>query len=201
MSNFKIHEIQGYIQTIYLVEQNDSFLMLDGGCASDVEKVKNYLESLGKSIKDLRLVIVTHAHPDHSGGANKFSRLYNIPIAAPENLNDWYKGIAGFVKYWVDLLLAYMVAIKKTKRFENMLFERHTHIDITLYDGDAIKGFEGWSALTCPGHTNVDLSIVNLNDKIAYIADNLVGTDENFLDHIQSVNLVSIKNHFKDILI
>lgn len=160
------------------MEDNGKFFMMDGGCSCDVEKVKNYLEEINYSIHDLKIVIVTHAHPDHSGGANKFSKKYGIQIAGPKKLNDWYRGFSGFVKFWVDLALGYMVGIRKTKRLENMLFRRRSHLDLILNDGDHIPGFSDWKILSCPGHTDMDLTILNEKEKLAYIADNLVGSGE-----------------------
>lgn len=180
MDNLKIHHIKGYIQTIYLVQNKENLFLLDGGCRCDVENVKKYIEDeLNKKIDDLKLVIVTHAHPDHSGGAYFFQKRYGIKIAGPENINDWYRGISGFSTYFIDLLLTYMVAMRKTGHFRNILFPRKQNLDFIFKDNSFIPGLEGWQVLSCPGHTAVDLTLYNEKEKIAYVADNLVGGEKN----------------------
>jgi glyoxylase-like metal-dependent hydrolase (beta-lactamase superfamily II) len=176
LENYKIHEINGYIQTIYLIEEDNSFFLLDGCCRPDVEIVRQLLENhLNKNMDDLKLVIATHAHPDHSGGL-KYFKAKGVKIAGPKHLHYWYDGFSGFFTYWVDILLTYLVAINKKSGFKNILFPRRVELDFILNQGDSVPGFEGWKVLECPGHTNVDLSIYHPKDKICYVADNFVGS-------------------------
>ena len=173
---YHLHEIAGYIQSIYLVEQQGVFFLLDGCSRPDVEVVKHYLEQvLGKSIYDLKLVIATHAHPDHFGGVSFFKNLYDIPVAGPAQVNSWYAGSFGFFTYCTDILLTYLVAVNKKKPIRNILFPRSVNLDYILRDQDVVPGFESWQVLVCPGHTDMDLSLYHSGDNLAYIADNLVG--------------------------
>ena len=106
----KIHQIIGYIQTLYLVEEDSKFFLLDSGCRCDVDLVRKYLEvSLDKRLADLKLVIATHAHPDHCGGLNEFKQL-GVQVAGPVGLNNWYQGVVGFFVYMTDIFLTYLVA-------------------------------------------------------------------------------------------
>ncbi len=64
-----IHTLEGYIQNIYLVEYPDKLMLLDGCCRADVDTVFDYItEQLKRPITDLKLIVVTHMHPDHIGG-------------------------------------------------------------------------------------------------------------------------------------
>ena len=89
----KIHEINGYIQSIYLAEYKDKLLLLDGCCRSDVAVVVDYIENtLNKPLTQLKLVVVTHLHPDHAGGAMVFRNRYKIPICSWDVGRPWYRG-------------------------------------------------------------------------------------------------------------
>ncbi|MFG1483924.1 MBL fold metallo-hydrolase [Halobacteriovorax sp. HFRX-2_2] len=172
--SYKIHELKGYIQTIYIVEENGSLLLLDGCCRPDVELVKDFIEKdLGKPFSSLKLVISTHAHPDHVGGLSYFKGL-GVAVAGPCGLNDWYKGISGFFTYCVDIFLTYMVAVNKKRGFKNVLFPRHTELDLVLSEGMNIPGFESWQILETSGHTDIDLTIYHPSTKLAYVADNFI---------------------------
>ncbi|AYF45743.1 metallo-beta-lactamase domain protein [Halobacteriovorax sp. BALOs_7] len=177
--DFKIHQLKGYIQTIYLVEEKGSFLLLDGCCRPDVEVVESYLESkLNRNLSDIKLVITTHAHPDHMGGVELFKKR-GIPIAGPRDLNQMYSGPFGIVTYWVDILLTYLVALNKKRGFKNILFSRKVKLDYILTDLMEVPFFKNWKVLECPGHTIMDLSIFHEEQKLAYIADNFVSTKTN----------------------
>lgn len=176
---YKIHEIEGYIQTIYLVEQDDKLLLLDGCARPDIPVVESFIvEKLNRRFSDLALVIATHAHPDHAGGLS-FYKARGIKIAGPVELNSWYAGFTGFFTYWVDILLTWLVAINKNRGLKNIIFPRQIKLDLLLREGMDVPGFDGWSVLEAPGHTNVDLSIYHARDQIAYVADNFVGSKRN----------------------
>ena len=169
-----LHQIQGYIQSIYLVEKNGQLMLLDGCSRPDVEVVQSFIENeLKKSLSDLKLVISTHAHPDHAGGLFWFKKK-GIPIAGPEEMNQWYRGMSGFFTYLVDILLTYLVAMKSKSGFKNIFFPRAVRLDHVLKENITIPGFEEWQVLECPGHTSHDLSIYCPIDKVAYVADNFV---------------------------
>lgn len=174
MASYQIHEIKGYIQTIYLVEQGPHLLILDGCCRCDVDVVQTFIEEdLKRNFSNLQLVISTHAHPDHSGGL-KYFKEKGIPIAGPEKLSEWYGGLSGFLTYGVDILLTYLVAINKKRGIRNIIFPRNVKLDYVLKDGDSIPGFDEWQVLETPGHTNCDLTIYHKETQVAYIADNFV---------------------------
>lgn len=177
----KIHEINGYIASLYLVETNQGLLLLDSGCRCDVEIVQRFIENtLNKKMEDLKLVIVTHAHPDHSGGASFYKEKFKTKIAGPENVNNWYRGFEGILTYGIDLLLTYLVALRKKKGIKNILFPRKLRLDFALKDGDAIPGFENWKVLQTPGHTTDDLTLYCQRENTAYIADMIVGQRKEF---------------------
>lgn len=174
----RIHQIPGYIQTIYLVEYNHGLILLDGCCRCDVNLVVNYIESnLKRPLNDLKLVVSTHAHPDHAGGLSEFKKL-GIRIAGPAGLNDWYGGVSGFATYWVDILLTYLVAVNKKKPLRNIIFPRKTKLDLILREGDTLDGFSDWKVLECPGHTLSDITLYHQEQNLAYIADNFVGNNK-----------------------
>lgn len=173
----KIHQINGFIQSMFLVEDQHGLLLLDGGTRADVKVVKNFIEKkLKRNFLDLKLVIITHAHPDHSGGAAFYQKL-GVKIAAPEGINQWYGGFFGLCTYWIDILLTYLVATRKrgkTKIFKNIFFPRKIKIDYPLRDLDLIPGFERWSVLAASGHTSYDISIYLKEAATAYVADNIL---------------------------
>lgn len=179
----EIHEIKGYISVLYLVEDTKGLLLLDSGCSVDAKAVKSFIEEkLNRPITDLRLVLVTHAHPDHSGGASFFQKM-GIPIAGNELSNLWYAGPTGLITWIVDIFLTFVVAskIRKSKVYQNVLFPRKINFDFKLNDGDKLPIFLDWEVLSTPGHTASDISLFHSKTKTAYIADNLISTRQGII--------------------
>lgn len=172
----KIHKLKGYIQNMYLVEYPHGLLLLDSGTRADVPMVLEFIKNqLQRSTSDLKLVIATHAHPDHSGGANEFKKL-GIAIAGPEKLNQWYNGLSGITAYWLDILLTYLVRRRthKDHLYKNVLFPRKVKFNHHLAEGHSLPAFDEWTVLECPGHTASDISLYHSQTQTAYIADNLI---------------------------
>ena len=183
-SNFKIHQIQGFIQSMYLVEYSDKLLLLDSGTRLDGPVVKLYIEEeMGRSFTDLKTVVVTHAHPDHSGGA-KFFKQRGVRVLAPFGINDWYRGFGGFFTYSIDILLTFMVRGRRNsfiKTYRNIFFPRSLNYSQYLQDDDLIENFPDWKVLSCPGHTATDITVYCPKEHVGYVADNVIYTSVGFI--------------------
>ena len=167
----KIHVLEGYIQHIYLVEYETGLLLLDGCCRADVELVCNYILQLQKPLSALKLIVVTHMHPDHAGGAHKLKKLTGAKIAAANAPSQWYRGIDGVMMHLSDMALALWVAGRKRKAKRNLWYPRQLSPDFYLADGDSLPYFNEWQAIHTPGHTDRDLSLYHLPSKRIYVAD------------------------------
>jgi glyoxylase-like metal-dependent hydrolase (beta-lactamase superfamily II) len=53
----------------YLVQTPDGLVLVDGGLPGHLPQFRSYLEGIGRSLGDIRAVLLTHAHPDHTGVA------------------------------------------------------------------------------------------------------------------------------------
>jgi glyoxylase-like metal-dependent hydrolase (beta-lactamase superfamily II) len=53
----------------YLLEDPGGLVLVDGGLPGHLPQLQSHLEGLGRSLGDIRAVLLTHAHPDHTGAA------------------------------------------------------------------------------------------------------------------------------------
>jgi len=53
--------------SFYLLEDPDGLVLVDGGLPGHLGQLRSHLEDTGRSLGDIRAVLLTHAHPDHTG--------------------------------------------------------------------------------------------------------------------------------------
>lgn len=171
-ANFIIHRIEGYISSIFLLEYEHGFLLLDSGSASDVKRIEEFCyKKLGRSPEDIKLIVVSHMHPDHSGGAAYLRKKYKIPVAAHSEVDLWYSGLGGFVQHKLDCSMAHFVAWRSKIKLERILFHRIIKPDYLLNDLEELPFFNDWKVLHVPGHTLHDIALFNPLEKLLYTAD------------------------------
>lgn len=178
----KIHQLHGYMQEMYLVEYTDKLLLLDGGCRCDVSLVTQFItHTLGRQLNELKLVVVTHMHPDHAGAATKLRRITGCKIATASTEKHWYAGIAGWCEYATDMVLAHYVAKKLKKPFQFLLYNPFFKADHFLHDNDLLPFFPDWQALATHGHTDRDLTLYHASTSTAYTADLIIKTRRGYI--------------------
>jgi glyoxylase-like metal-dependent hydrolase (beta-lactamase superfamily II) len=178
----QIHHLKGYIQSIYLVEYSDKILLLDGCCRADITLLKEFITlQLQRPFDDLKLVVVTHMHPDHAGAAHKLRELTGCLIASANANWPWYKGLNGTLMHLTDIALANWVAGRMGKKRQNLWYAKVLKPDYKLNDEDSLPGFEDWQIVTTPGHTDRDLSVLHRPSKRIYVADLIVKVKKRYI--------------------
>ncbi|QUM78528.1 MBL fold metallo-hydrolase [Moritella sp. 24] len=168
----QIHHIEGYIQTILLVEYPDKLLLLDGGCRCDVPVIEAFItDTLQRNVSDLKLVLVSHMHPDHAGGAHLLRKNIGCKIASVSFDRQWYQGFNGRVAHTIDLMLSLYVASRKGKKFKNIYYHPDLKPDIILQDQTCVPEFDDWIVHFTPGHTDRDLSFLHQPTQQMYVGD------------------------------
>ena len=181
----KVHQLQGHIQSIYLVEYPQKLLLLDGCCRADISMLEQFITGeLSRAFSDLKLLVVTHMHPDHAGAAHKLRKITGCKIASANMSTQWYIGLHGRFMHLVDIALAAWVASRMGKAKRNLWYPPHLKTDYALFDQDSLPGFDDWCVLATPGHTDRDLSVLHLPSKRIYIGDLLVKVKDRFIPPI-----------------
>jgi len=180
-ASMRLHTFQGYIQNIHLVEYEHGCLLLDGCCSLDLPIISDYFShALKRPISDLKVVVVTHMHPDHAGCALKLKTVSNCIIVSGEFSKQWYSGIKGHIAHIVDMTLALWVAGRLGKKRKNLWYPRFLSPDRQLADNARLPFFEDWTVIRTPGHTDRDISLVNNKEKMIYVADLIVSVKKRF---------------------
>ena len=171
----QIHALKGYIQNIYLAEDEQGLLLLDGCSRADVDQVCDFItNTLKRPLADLKLIVVTHMHPDHAGGAHFLRERTGAPIAANPKAARWYSGLAGRTAHAIDVGLTWWVASRIGKPKAHIWYDPILAPDMVLEDGQALPGFPDWQVVYTPGHTDHDISLWHKPQHLIYVADLMV---------------------------
>ena len=168
----QLHQLSGYIQSIYLAVYDDKILLLDGCCKADVKLITRYIEhDLNRPLTHLKTCVVTHMHPDHSGAANLLKQQTGCNIVTSNVTGNWYSGLDGWLMFVTDIILAKWVAGRLGKPRANIWYLPRLKNPIKVNDGGLIPGFEDWQVIESQGHTDRDISLFHLPTKKVYVAD------------------------------
>lgn len=63
--------VAGSRTSLYIVDDGDSLCLVDTGYPRDLELIASAVEELGHSLADVSAVLLTHAHVDHIGSAER----------------------------------------------------------------------------------------------------------------------------------
>ncbi|HWQ77012.1 MAG TPA: MBL fold metallo-hydrolase [Syntrophomonas sp.] len=169
---FVLHTIPGYIENLFLAEYQHGLLLLDCGAANDVKRIEDYCRrELHRSPNEIKLAVVSHAHPDHAGGAVRLREKFDVPLAAYGETDRWYAGPGGFMQKVIDCVLMQLVALRTRGKVQKGFFPSRVQADFLLADGDALPFFPDWIAIAAPGHTSHDLVLYNAAHSMLYVAD------------------------------
>ena len=150
----------------FLIETDQGLFLIDSGSPGHHENILLKMKTLGK--KDLKLIIITHAHYDHYGGALAVKNQTKALIAAhPLDADYMRKGHSplgksrkhGFLFHPIQAVLNQINPLPATAS------------DIYLQDGDSLNpfGLDG-TVLHTPGHTPGHISII-LGNGTAFSGD------------------------------
>lgn len=96
LTTFKGYQIMAALQIIripilpfgmvncHLILGTKGCIVVDTGLPGSESKIEKALKNRGLSFKDIKLIVITHAHVDHAGSAARLRELSGAPILANE---------------------------------------------------------------------------------------------------------------------
>ncbi len=152
----------------HMIVGPDGCILVDAGLPGSQSKIGKVLGRHGLSFKDIKLIVITHAHVDHAGSAAVLRELSGAPVVAHAADLPYYKGEAPMTfcpTGWAGrLFLKTPLPHEPYTPFEP---------DIRLTNGDVLElaryGIPATVKHT-PGHTAGSIS-VELETKDALVGD------------------------------
>lgn len=79
-----IRRIGGGLVNVYLVEESGSVTIVDAGAPAYFGRLPAELAAMGRSLADVRAVVLTHGHSDHIGFAERIRSERGVPVRVHE---------------------------------------------------------------------------------------------------------------------
>jgi glyoxylase-like metal-dependent hydrolase (beta-lactamase superfamily II) len=138
----------GYVN-VHLVVTDDGVVLVDTGLPGRSGKIGRALHEMRRTIGDVRTVLLTHHHPDHTGGLAEVRRRSGARIVAHEADVPYVTGVRRVVhRHPVLRLGALIMGTPEPAPVD----------DVVTADGYA--PLPGFTALHTPGHTAGHLSFL-----------------------------------------
>ena len=76
-----VHKVQFLVANVFVIEATDGVVIVDTGDAGKHGDILAALDKLGIDRGRVKLVVITHAHGDHAGSAEKLATALSVPVA------------------------------------------------------------------------------------------------------------------------
>jgi glyoxylase-like metal-dependent hydrolase (beta-lactamase superfamily II) len=89
-----VHRLSNGVVNCYLIEDGGRLVLVDAGTRGDWDLLVRALSALGRRLSDLEAVLLTHAHPDHIGMAERARSAAGATVWVHEGDEDLARGAA-----------------------------------------------------------------------------------------------------------
>src|SRR6516162_3502655 len=79
-----LHQIGSNVVNCYLVEQGGQLTLIDAGLPGQWRELQHELRRIGRSLEDIRALLLTHGDTDHIGFAARLHREHGTPVYVHE---------------------------------------------------------------------------------------------------------------------
>jgi glyoxylase-like metal-dependent hydrolase (beta-lactamase superfamily II) len=144
-----IHAIDYDFVSAYLIEDRDRLTLIDTGVADTAGNVLNEIARIGRTPADLRQIVLTHAHFDHTGSVAELAAITGAAVLAHRLDAPVVRGDAEICPPVLSELERPYAEQASSRVLPAAPCAVHRELD----DGDSIEIGDGATVIHVPGHT------------------------------------------------
>ncbi len=153
---------------ILIVEEE--LTLIDTGFRGSSARIMDFVRSLGRSVEEISLIIITHNHIDHAGGLAELRRLTRAEVAAHKADIEGQPSNPGPGQKTLRISPSSLRSVFSVK---------FSDVDIHLVGGEVFKPLGGLKVVHTPGHTPGSISLFSPQNKLLIVADALSKRGQN----------------------
>lgn len=161
----------------YLVEAPRGLVLVDIGLPGSEKRIFNTLVKLGKNPAEIKLVLLTHRHPDHIGSVAAVKRETSAVLASHPFEKPYVAGtlMVSMPHAWTlsGRVVKRLIAITQwTMRLFRLIKYQPVYVDKDA-DEETVLGDVGLdgSVVWTPGHTKGSISLFLNSQRVAIVGD------------------------------
>jgi glyoxylase-like metal-dependent hydrolase (beta-lactamase superfamily II) len=160
----QLYQVDGVQGNCYILER-DGLVLIDTGLPRNSKKILSFITgTLKRDPKDLKYIIITHYHADHTGNVAELRRMTGAKVAIHEADADYLAGKKAMapLKGLRGRVLGLLLFLWPSEP---------VNPDILLHEGDNISGMR---CIHTPGHTPGSLSLYDPELRVVFCGDTLI---------------------------
>ncbi|HEU4328313.1 MAG TPA: MBL fold metallo-hydrolase [Roseiflexaceae bacterium] len=167
----QMYQIRDTIVNMFLIVEEQGLTLIDTGTAGAAKAVTRTLAKHGFQPADVKTILITHADPDHAGGAAALKALTGAPIYASAG-----EALALAEGRPPRQPKAGPLGRQLFKLSERLMPITPVSPVQTLADGDVLPILGGLQVLSTPGHTPDHLSFYAPAYGVLFAGDSMIST-------------------------
>lgn len=172
-----VHRVENVIGSNSVLLLDEQMAVVDTGIPGNGERIVDYIKSLGRSPRDLRWIITTHHHIDHSGSAAELHELTGAQVVAhtaeteakPDGTRTLIKGTeAQHIPAWYRWIIGARRRPQQRPAIPEIVVQQ------TVQEGDVLPCQGGITVLHTPGHTPGSICLVVSGPQMLFLGDSAI---------------------------
>ncbi len=186
------------IVNVFLVDHPAGLILIDTGPKGSKDLIFSAIRQIGKQPEELKYIILTHAHHDHSGSLASILETVNVPVYASKLCAERIKkGIAFQPTSKTLTFLLKLVTLFGLIRLQVLYIEPIKSPIKTVCEGDQIPDANGLQVINAPGHTPEQIALFYpVKEALLFAADcadNINGLKAGYAYQSAKINIQTLK--------
>ncbi len=161
-----LHFITGLpVGRVYVIEDPDGLTLIDASISGVANTILSQVKGLGRSAREVKRILITHAHPDHVGSLRELKQATGAQVAASAIEQPVIEGQIPVPR--VDP--AKLKGLFKFRPPRTVM--KATPVDHPLRGGETLDCMGGLQAVFTPGHAPGHLAFWQPQKRILFCGD------------------------------
>jgi glyoxylase-like metal-dependent hydrolase (beta-lactamase superfamily II) len=168
-----LHRIGNDIVAVYLVDSPDGVLVIDAGLPGHFAELLAELEIMGRTVADVKGVVLTHGDSDHVGFAERIRRDHGVPVFVHTADAARAKGAKPPATATPKMKLGPLLGFVGYSLRKNGLKTTHLTEVVEVTDGDVLDLPGAPQIIGMPGHSPGSIAVFVPSVDAIFVGDAL----------------------------
>ena len=163
-----VHQLRVFAGKVTIITTETGAVLVDAGPRGSLRTIASGLEAVGSSLDGVALIVLTHHHPDHSGGLAQLVEATAARVAVHSMDAGVVSGKQPIPAPHRNPLLATV-----TRPFMPLLHGLAVEVDYDLEDQDRLPVDPEIIVVHTPGHTPGSICLYVASERLLIVGDSL----------------------------